>query len=559
MRYISIVLIMAAVGCAATNTIPDFFKTELTIDSWRTVEDVVEGWDWSLPPSAKPAAGSAISVTEQLVDDRFPGRLMRKVNTSWRKIEPAEGEYDFQSLREKILEQSENGKYALELHVRASVWNMLMFPDEADYPATWLDHIKETRTAPRWLAEYDIPLIEEKKMGLKRIGTPFQIVNMDITHPDYHSRYLKMVRALGQSGILKIPEVSFIFVHYRSGSRGEEGQSSNDPEEKKVYLERLQAWADAAGERRGSLVAVSHKPEDIQAATDLGMGQRNGFVEMYLLHCNNTGLGQSIDDEGYLVVDEENPIIKEGRAFGDENEEYVLGTHEARFGPVEFWPHRYRESMLRALQMRRNFLWAENGSVLIDPPLLAFTALQLGHTVETAPDAWCRLRESYVKKEYGKSRVVPVKNFERWLFQRDRKGYETVPVKKVMHARDFASYGALGREYAKGYNYDFSARSGRKIGFAVNDRFLSGGPHRVALKITFYDESKHPFYLNYQTPAGAAKKRIEGVGDRQLKTATLFLDDAVFKGVGYEGYDFVIGDGRDEVTLAFVRVIKQDP
>ncbi len=554
MRILLGVLAMVSAACA---DLPQF-HTSFFMDEWRSTNDVVEGWDWSLPPGTKPAEGSALSVASDLVDESFPGRLMRKVNTSWKEIEPVEGEFAIDRIRELVLENSEHGKYALELHVRASVWDMRMFPEEAEYPETWPAHIEETRTAPRWLDKYNIPRVEMKKFGLNKIGTPFQIVNMDVTHPDYHSRYIRMVKKLGESGVLAMPEVSYIFVHYFSGSRGEEGQSSDEPRSRQVYLERLRAWAESAGEHAGKLCAISHKPDDVEAAVELGMGQRNGFVEMYLLHCNNRALGQSMDADGYLVVDEENPIIKENRASGDENEEYALGTHERRFGPVEFWPHRYREAMLRSLQMRRNFLWAENGSILVDPPLLGFTALELGHSVETAPDAWCRLRESYVKKELWTGPPVAVKNFERWLCQRDRKGYETVPVRKMMHGRDFAEYGSLGREYVKGKNFDFSARKGRRIGFEVDDRFLPGGPGPVAVKITYYDEpAAGSLILKCSTGSGVQTRTVDGRGDGELRTATFFVDEAVLDGV-FDGFDFAVEGSAGDVTLAFVRVVKLD-
>ena len=54
----------------------------------------------------------------------------------------------------------------------------------------------------------------------------------------------------------------------------------------------------------------------------------------------------------------------DNRASGDENEEYGPEL-VVRFGPIETFPHRYHESMLRVLQMRRNLVWAESGSWLI--------------------------------------------------------------------------------------------------------------------------------------------------------------------------------------------------
>ena len=77
------------------------------------------------------------------------------------------------------------------------------------------------------------------------------------------------------------------------------------------------------------------------------------------------------------MVDEACPLIAENRASGDENEEYVPGVHVPRFGPYEGWPHRYRESMLRMLQMRRNVFWAEGGRRLMNPPLLCYVSLEL--------------------------------------------------------------------------------------------------------------------------------------------------------------------------------------
>ena len=71
-------------------------------------------------------------------------------------------------------------------------------------------------------------------------------------------------------------------------------------------------------------------------------------------------------------------------------------------------------------------------------------ARELGKTLDDAPDAWSHLSEAYVKphhycltdesdiswsdipQEY-RNDGMPIKNFERWLFQRDRPGFETTP------------------------------------------------------------------------------------------------------------------------------------
>ena len=173
---------------------------------WRTSDDIIDGWDWSLPPGVKPDPSSGIKIDERKVGPDFPGRLSRQVNWSWRWLEPEEGRFDFERLRKAVLDTSKNGKYAIELHVRASVWELRNFPDEAEYSKGWERHKEHSATAPRWLKRYGIPLKEMRKRGLDNIGTPFQVVNLDIWHPEYHKRYVRMVRALGKSGIPRMPE-----------------------------------------------------------------------------------------------------------------------------------------------------------------------------------------------------------------------------------------------------------------------------------------------------------------------------------------------------------------
>lgn len=173
--------------------------------TWRDHDDDIAGWDWSLPPSTEPAAVSALKLPDALVPPHFKGHLTHAVTAMWRDLEPTEGHFDFESLRRRILAASAGGRYAVELGLRASVWEIRIFPGEARYPAGWSHIHEENESAPRWLARCAIPRIEEEKKGLSKIGTPFQIINLDIYHPAYHERYLRLIRALGASGILRMP------------------------------------------------------------------------------------------------------------------------------------------------------------------------------------------------------------------------------------------------------------------------------------------------------------------------------------------------------------------
>lgn len=515
------------------------------VSKWRTEEDIVDAWDWSLPPDVSPAERSAVKTWGQMPGG-FRGNSLGGLNWNWRKIEPEEGRYDFESMK-KAIRRAARGHHGLELHVRASVWTLRGFPNEGEYPPNWIERNKtRNASAPRWLEKYDIPLVEERpKMNL---STPFQIVNMDLYHPDYHTRYLRMVEALGQSGIPEMDEIMFVMVHFKSGTRGEEAGGAwpieRDSREGRVLDERLRAWSRAFDNVHHKLCWVGHAGWPLDLAYELGMGQRNGFVEMYMMHADNPQLGQRLED-GYLVTDESLPPIAENRAFGDENEEYSPNAHVPRFGPISTWPHRYRESMLRALQMRRNFLWAE-GNPWVNPALLSYVGLELGRNVRDAPDAWCYLRESYIGPDRKPPR--PVKNFERWLHQRDREGFETEPAVKV-------DVPDTQRAHHRDRKYDYIARRGNRIGFTLDKRFLSGGPHRVAVKITYHDTGTGRWSLVYGGSDGEKKRAVACHDTGKIRTATFFLEDAHFPDRGND-YDLRIVAEEGKATVSFVRVVK---
>ncbi len=524
------------------------FTKNYSFHAWNQTDHTVDGEDWSLPLWVKPAPYSGVQIKPNLVSAEFPGRIQRGVSASWRETEPTEGTFDFSGLREEILKQSEGGKYAVKMGLGASVWETRYFQSLQDRTIKKTD----TGTAPRWLKVYNIPLIEENPNK----SIPFQVVNMDIYHREYHKRYLKLVEAFGKSGIPQMKELDICYLHLVSGSRGEEGSGPpvGDPN-RKLYEERLQAWADAFKGVTYKLCIVSGKEEDLKLALKLGMGQRNGFVEHYLLHAPNPALGQDLDTDGYLVVNEKCPLIAENRASGDENEEYTSG-HVARFGPIETFPHRYHEATLRMLQMRRNFVWAEGGPWLINPPLLHYLALELGKTTQTAPDAWCYLRESVVKSSKDGQ---PVKNFERWLFQRDADGARTLATEKIAVPPQMF-------EFDKTHLYDLTARQTQtakgqsRIRFGVDEAFLAGGPHAVAVKITYLDRANAEWQLEYFTDAKKTATHKVTCGDSgAAKTVTFNLKDACFPGRGYTGLDLQIRALKGDAIIRFVRVIKLNP
>ena len=541
----ALLLVLAAPHAVGARQGSDFdlkaaklFTKTYSFHTWNETDHVVDGEDWSLPPWVKPAPYSGVQIRPKLVSVEFSGRIQRGIHASWRETEPTEGTFDFSALRKEILQQSEGGKFAVKMGLGASVWETRYFQSLQDRTIRKTD----TGTAPRWLKDHGIPLIEEPPNK----SSPFQIVNMDIYHPEYHRRYLKLVEAIGRSGIPQMKELDLCYLHLVSASRGEEGAGPpvGDPK-RQLFEERLRAWADAFKGVAHKLCLVSGKEEDLELALKLGMGQRNGFVEHYMLHAPNPGLGQELDADGYLVVNEKCPLIAENRASGDENEEYA---NEVRFGPIETFPHRYHEAMLRALQMRRNFVWAEGGPWLVNPPLLHYMALELGKNARNAPDAWCYLRESVVKN--GKQ-GQPVKNFERWLYQRDAGDARTEPAEKVEVPSQMF-------EFDRNHLHDWTARKTRTaIRFGVDENFLAGGPHAVAVKITYLDRGNAEWQFEYFTAANqTASRKVIGGDTAAVKTATFILKDAHFPGIGYTGQDLQIRALKGDAVIRLVRVIK---
>lgn len=516
---------------------------------WRSQEDVVDGFDWSLPPGVRPAPHSFVKGAPA---EKYPGNRIESINTTWHTIEPTEGRFDFSSI-EKPLNKAKATGTAIELHVRASVWD-IETRDAAGRVVTNRGPLSGEISAPRWLQG----IIPASKLT-EAHNTPGvnsrTLINCNIFHPEYHRRYLRMVDALAKSSLPQRPEIAVVYIHMVSESGGEEndGASIDDPVRGKVVRERIKAWADAFGRNGRKLAFTGYLPENLTFCYQHGVGQRNGLIECYLLHTHNPQLGQSMDADGHMIVDESLPPIAKDLMFGDENEEYSTSGDFLvnRFGPRTMWNHRYREATLRLLQMRRNYVWEPHGCTL-DPYLSAYLTLALGRQVSDTPDAWCYLRESYVHAgNIGRNPAVPVKNFERWLVQRDLPGEPTKPVRKIM-VKDYRPEGNIYNCYVPGKNYDFVARKGRRFGFALDDRFTVDENHPIAFKVTYYDEQ--PWILTYPTKQGIRERTMTCRGDGALRTVTFFAPDALLKAKG-DAPDFEIRATDKPATVRFVRVV----
>jgi hypothetical protein len=171
---------------------------------------------------------------------------------------------------------------------------------------------------------------------------------------------------------------------------------------------------------------------------------------------------------------------------------------------------------------------------------------------------WCWLREGYRARWAGHK---PVRNFERWLLQRDvAPDGRNVPTDKV----DISS---LTYNYPSGRGYEFHARcsdlahGSRHIYFRVERQFLSGGPYRVLLKVTYLDGQRTTWCLEYSSPNGVVQSPpVETAATGAQRTVTIDIPDmqvaAAFRGQ----VDFrltVLGEA--DLTVKFVRLLRAEP
>jgi hypothetical protein len=200
-----IFLLMTGTAVAGWPYWPEYDKTPLTEirpQQWRDKEDVIDGWDWSLPPNVKPAPNGLMAIKRSSNLNRslttFLEPLDVPINSTvtlwikWASLEPQEGTYKFNVLRERIAEAQTMG-YSVVLRLLCSA----------------------TSFAPEWIKNYDIPIRAEHK--------PAKVKNYDISNPHYHRCYLRLIHKLGESGIPRLNAMKGAFVGYASPSYGDEG------------------------------------------------------------------------------------------------------------------------------------------------------------------------------------------------------------------------------------------------------------------------------------------------------------------------------------------------
>lgn len=546
---------------------------------WLATDGIVDGWDWTSVPGVKPAARSGIYIGASVAafPADFPGNKLKKVDTTWRELEPSPGQWDFGPFLAALQDRNFDGAM---VNIRSAVW----FTEERRKCGTAASCriAKHLRTAPDWICGGNPQVITENPKGPP--GAGFTQHNVDISQSCYKEGVIRVFEELKARGIPSMPEVKFVIIHGVGDSKGEEW-SGKQPGTR-VGRETMRdivdlAWVAAFAPndvwKLGWPKATVRVPvsEDLfYHCRDIGCGQRNSNVENWMVHFPKPELGQLMVDaddnvvdsfgdpvDVYLRTDESNVFIDENRHFQDQNEQYQGSfAPPEKFGSAAFFPLRYRQATLTMLHMRRNVFWAEPDSQM-NPQLLAWSSLQLGKTVANAPDAWIQLMQTH-KHVYGRPRRI--NNMERWLYQRDIRGTVTSSTARQNHSDalepgEDPPYKPGGNNLPNHLNYIDLARTGRSIGIAIDDGFMSNGPHNVAIKVTFLDSNSQPWALAYTNRTGdrtvrTIRKNSTGV----VRTATLFIPDFMANARGFD-FDFTLESAAADTPYMFVRLIKLTP
>ena len=509
---------------------PSYNKTpieEISQAPWVISDGIAKGWDWSLPPGTEPAPSSKLITARNIyLNDKriknfpvvtFPCNPVVTHWIGWNLLEPTKDNYDWDGLR-----------HAIDLCTAKGYKSVLRFMT-----------CRVERSAPTWFAD----------LGIKTKTHENGEVDYDPADSIYHQHYLDLIADFGATGIQFRDDVVGLYVGYSSKSWGDEGigpiRGEDDPfsnDQVQHVIERLDAWAAITDGIRHKMVMGGYSNHGFS----FGFGIRRGFVEHYMYHTPDHNMGQHLDVNNYMYVDETNPLIANNSYHGEENEEYGENwVEDGRFGnSLAAYPYRYFSSNIRLLQMRCNAVLFSTFSLM--PEMLAWVGQELGRTRQDAPDIFCFLRETYIRNGVNDN----AKNFERWLYQRDTPGYETQAVVPVLKNYNSWMYDETN------HPEDYIARKGQKIGFAADDVvFTTDIEHNVAIKVSYIDNVAGTLKLVYHNNSGPQEKTIHTSGGDVVRTATFFVE-AKFDASGFD-YDFEL-HSEEEVPVSFVRVIKNE-
>ncbi len=622
MRKIFLVPIISALftSCNAylASANAEDFTSRSGVIAWEDAKfSVHAGEDWRMPrgtPQCSPHGGfyniwgQTTNLNLAVVDIIAPARI-----ASWREFNPREGKYAF--ARIEITEN--NNWYHLGLDKARELGQRSLF---------WMQVADGGAAVPQWVMDkYNVPLVHGYAgCSGSRLG---DLKLHAVWEAGPRRELEKTIKAIGKR-YKHDPLLEYVYVcsffyggeFFLSGGfirRLEEmGYTAQTLEDYCLWL--IDTWAEAMGPQKcvweglgdfqngcdnqamGRYLDMSRRV--VNYALEKGLQFRTGYNEMLFNTIPVSLIGDTWDDKGY-IRHHGLPV----KFLGDEIEGQRLLLDDYI---------RFKMMTLQCLKAGYNYLMYDNNiynipkaghaynptypSVLKDETRMAvmrdYARSVVGYSPGDAPDAWCALRKMYsierklyrkddpYKRPYmEKPRGSPVKNFERFLYQRDVEAGMTRPAMKrtwiyteadVKKAKTLGWEGAVkagSRKLALGWassqDYTYEARqtdwaSGNPgIYFKIDETFFSApGPQKVVIMVTYLDQGSAEWEVQYDdgTQPYASAGKINCRDTEKIMTAVFPIELMLFRESQTANMDFRIKARGDDVIIQFVRVLKME-
>jgi len=528
--------------------------------------------DWWLPDWVQPVPNSGVYGA----DHAPPGFVdVEGLVLPWRMIEPEEGVYDWSLLTNALARGRPVWlRFFASDFSHCPAWLQRKFPDLKHHRFRWPDGGYD-----------DISGYIHGKTTIRSIGDFYEIWD-----PRFETEFRRLLREFTRQGFGKDPRIRFVYFphafrwnEYSLKWVPEMAKAGFAPEAyvawfKRTLADYVAAFGDAGrvvytgtGSREwiewtGDQASFDKWDRAIngpgggnllsQHSLNAGCGVRDGFTEAFNHFSWRPDWGLDLVRDGdfrYSVINEKHPLISANRRF--------FGTESEDFDYM--WPdvksyHWIKLATLNMLRLRMN--WVLLGDYRVAPELLQYMRRTIGRKVQESPDAWVALRQyadSYLMNDQRGDGTENIRNFERWLYQRDlAPDGNTVAAHRIEPPSKFAelnggSWEALRTDHARGSDF---------IYFNVDDQFLKGGRTQVQVKVTYLDDHAGEWWMEYDAGADAVWKKsipVRNADDGRWKTVTLALDDAAFENRQHGWADFRISNGgHEDLTVRFVRLIK---
>nr|WP_319395755.1 beta-galactosidase [uncultured Desulfobacter sp.] len=524
-------------------------------DTKIEVTGISTGPDWSLPDGVHSSNRAGGLYMDQDPDYSF--LCLKGITLSWANLNPAENQYDFSDL-DTALEKAEHQNYKVIIRLKCHVTARQNLSGAMDANCPYV---------PQWVLDLHEPaqfVTRNTSDRYIRVAAPWDT--------GLQKELLSFIDVFGKKGYPADERIAGIYITGFSSSLGEEFWLHRDYLQNALnagmtersllttYQTRIDAWVDAAGEHVYKLIWIGYG--EIQNsgydgdrlndyALDMGLGWRHGGPDTYhdILPPEE---GQTYTN-GYLNADWSHPLRDGQRIFLGEVE-YTFKQPDAD-NAVPGQTHMTESAIMRMAQLGMNYAWTSGEFIAYAPRMFEWWTQTAGKNSWDSPDAACWLRQDavYVKTH---ATVYPIKNFERFLYQRDQAGAKTVPVLPVNRAAFWND--------PSGQHFDYSARStdvrndNDKMIFSLEPGFLKTLGLPFTIKITYFDNNASQWVL--EVPAGESclqSSPITGASDNTLKTVT-FTINTIPDGTNIEencAFRLRVLNDQD-LTVKFARVIK---